>query len=308
MRAPLPILCSCVGLALTACGPTPPNAMTQSLFDDLDRIVETQSRTEWLIDRLELEEVAPHALRSVCQTPLRARRELDVWLTKRIAETGGPAREAWLRNGRDLDAVAEPLRLERVRAALRYADTHAESSCPFWLEVDDDFAGVQGDAERFVLYIETAGGFTYELGDEDSILSGGGAGRVLVGYGLTPRYTLVGGAEIGGGGRLPKDESGTRSFEARLVMGAPIILRAHFGTWLWDSELAVVAQASENNLSHFRTGVRVAQGVGLSAIRIRNLLPYGLFWIGYEYSPAQDGFEEDHVIRAGTRFGVDFAP
>src|SRR5688572_20504865 len=146
-------------LAVTGigCGATPPRTAERALYLDLRKIVELQESTDWVVDRLEIEEVSPQVMRSVCQVEAPARARLISWLDRRIGEEGGPAEEAWRREGRDLGAISGLLRLERIRLVLGWAHANADADCPFWLETDPHFAGLQIDDARFVLLAESLG-------------------------------------------------------------------------------------------------------------------------------------------------------
>src|SRR5688572_10986484 len=108
-------LASCAtGALLAACGAIPAQTADRALYLDLEKIVELQESTDWVVDRLEVEEIAPTVMRSACQVQPPARRRLLGWLDGRIADEGGPAEEAWRRQGRDLDEIGPLLRLERI--------------------------------------------------------------------------------------------------------------------------------------------------------------------------------------------------
>ena len=45
---------------------------------------------------------------------------------------------------------------------------------------------------------------------------------------------------------------------------------------------------------------------GLSEIRLASFMPYAGVWVGYEWLPAEDTRGAEHVLRAGTKFGIDW--
>jgi hypothetical protein len=286
--------------------PLPPGAPERALYGDLRRIVETRDRTDWVVDRIELDEIAPTTMQSACRTTPATREALRRWLDRRIVAEGGPAREAYLRAGGDLDAVSDIVTLERIRLVLDHADAHALADCPFWLTPEADFAGVQSDAGRFVVYFETMGGGELSWSEGRGTLGGAGAGRLLPAVGLGPRATLLAGAEVGGGGALARDGSG--GIRASFAAGLPLLLRMQSATRFWDVEVAGTARVPSGDLDALRPGARASVASGISALRISSLMPYFGLWIGYEYLPAADGEPAVQVARIGSRFGVDWDP
>ncbi len=293
-------------ILLAACMPLPPGAPERALYGDLRRIVETRERTDWVVDRIELEEVAPTTMQSACRTTPEMRANLRRWLDRRILAEGGPAEAAFRRSGGDLDEVEDIVTLERVRLVLDHADQHAQADCPFWLQPDPSFAGVQSDAGRFVLYLETMGGGELSWSEGRGTLGGAGVGRLLPAVGLGQRATLLFGAEVGGGGALARDGSG--GIRASFAAGVPLLLRLQSATRFWDVEVAGTARVPRGDLDALRPGLRASVASGISALRISSLMPYFGLWIGYEYLPAADGEPAVQVARIGSRFGVDWDP
>jgi len=86
---------SIVALAVSACATLPPGRSESSLYVDVRKAVELREGTEWVVDRLEVEAVAPAAMRSACQVDAAARGRLLAWLQTQIAiEAGGGGAEA----------------------------------------------------------------------------------------------------------------------------------------------------------------------------------------------------------------------
>lgn len=265
-----------------------------------------EARTDWVVDRVELEQIAPRVLQSGCQVAPDQRRALRLWVGDALRDAGGPAAASYAKH-HDLDAVQDQLVLERVAATLDYLDAH-QADCPFWLPPDPDFAGVQGDDDRFVLMVETMGGGQVVLRDGETIVGGAGGGRILPGYGLNSRLTLATGLGVGGASTFPKDAQGNRTVKPAWAFGLPVLLRVHAGTWRFDTELAVITRAPFEDPSDLRYGSRVAQSIGVTTPRVAGVMPYVMLWVGHEWLPAVDGEDAVQIMRAGTRVGVNWAP
>ncbi|MCA9545307.1 MAG: hypothetical protein KC613_12975 [Myxococcales bacterium] len=297
-----------LGLFLSACGAhRPPTGPQRALYDDVRAVVVHEQRTEWVSDRLELEQMGPRLLHSGCQTPADERAALAAWLAGRIAADGGPAAKAFAANGGDLSAVQDLLLLDRVATSLRYIQAHA-GECPFWLPEDPGFAGVQSNTGRFVLMAESIGGAQVVFRDGETTLGGAGGGRILPGYGLSDRLTLAGGVELGGTSTFPKDADGNRTVKPAWAYGVPVLLQVHSGSWRFDTEATLTARAAFESPDDLRFGVRVAQAAGVTTPRIAGVMPYVMLWVGHEWLPAVDGQDDVQIMRLGTRVGVNWDP
>ncbi len=293
--------------AAPACVPLPQTPAQRGLYVDLRKAVELKQKAGgWVVDRVEIESYAGTALRSYCQTHAPARAALRVFLESEIQRAGGPARSIYERT-RDLDDAGESLTLERVRSLLDYAAEHAEADCPFWLEGSPDFAGVEGDAERLVLWFESMGAGSLVIEGDQAALGGGGGGRALVAHGLGPRLTLAAGAEVGGAGAFVKNERGGRTVDTTFIAALPVILRITDVSRIYDFELAPLVHFDPNQ-DIFPPGFRAAFGAGLTAQRGSTFMPYVVLWAGYELYPVREGSPTQHSVRLGTRVGVDFDP
>lgn len=296
-------------LMMSGCGPRPKKSAEAALYRDLDKVVLSRTRTQWLTDEYELSQAEPYALRSVCQADEPTRAGLDAWLTLEIGRQGGPAKAQWARNGHDLEAVAQALHLERVQALLKRARSRADQ-CPFWISPQPNFAGVEAPGGgRFAMLLETQGGLTFTRSDKTVAVGGGGGLRAMPAYALDEGWMVATGVEIGGGTLLPKDEDGEgRRLRARWEFTVPVLMRYQSGVFYWDTEAALINRAPENDPEAFRTGGRVATGVGFSSLRIGELMPYAGFWVGYEYLEASAEEQlSPHALRLGTKVGVDWA-
>ncbi len=291
---------------LTGCASTlPPDPIERALYVDTLTVVRSQVRGEWTVDRVAIDSITPGVAWSVCQVAPERRAGLTTWIDGEIAKEeqrlGGSAEVGWKRAGRDLDEVEALLELQRVRAALASV---REGDCPFWLEADPEFRGTQGDAERLVLLLESRGQVALNIRNDGSLrFSGGGAGRVLVGYGFSDSFTLATGFEIGGAGRF--DQEG----EVSAVLGGavPILFRFADASEIIDLELAAVTFLE--GARGIPPGIRAAVAFGFLTPRVGGAFsPSALFWFGYEYHPRRGADDPFHVIAIGTRIGVDVDP
>lgn len=300
-------LFTCFGLASCATA-LPPDPIERALYVDTLTLVRSQARDEWTVDRIAQDEIAPGVAWSACQVAPDRRRALLSWLDGQIASEesrlGGDAKAAWLARGKDLGDVDDLLELQRVRAALASIDERAAADCPFWLEEDPEFIGMQGDAHRFVLYVESRGQLALNVQSSGGArFSGGGGGRVLLGGGLSDRVSLLSGLEVGGGGRFGEDGS----LSGVLTGALPVLVRfANAGSAL-DLELAAVSFLEGSKA--WPPGIRAAIAVGFQTPRVGgSFAPHAMFWLGYEYHPRRDDEEPFHVIGLGTRIGVAIDP
>lgn len=289
-----------------ACAALPEARPERGLYVDLRKAVELRENDDWVVDRLEIEAAAPSVVRGVCQVSPDARERLLLWLDERIAAEGGPSEAAFAREG-SLRAIRELLRLERVRALLVHTDDIARTECPFWLEVDPSFAGVQHDEGRFVVLAESMGGARAVISGGDAELGGGGHGRILPAYGFGPRVTLGVGLEMGAVGVLPEVDGGGRSFAGVFSLGVPAIVRFHRGARVVDLVASVTTRVFDGELLT-PPGARFELGYGITTLRVGRVMPYALVWIGYEHQPSHDRLATEHSIWLGTRVGLDWDP
>jgi hypothetical protein len=285
----------------------PNDSAQRGLYSDLRQVVETRERVGWVIDDHELGEALPSALQSVCQTELETRIELLDWFDERVAAEGGPAEEAFVREGEDVGAIEEVLTLERMRELLERADAAAEDQCPFWMDPDPDFTGVQTDTHRIILLAESAGGGGLLLQDGEVLFGGGGGLRVLPGYGFSDRVGLYGGLEVGAAGAISQASQGDgQDVVARPAAAIPVVLRFHDNTWLYDLEAAAITQYHNGAL---RTpGVRLSGAVGIGSVRIGSFMPYAMGLLAYDFLPDSNDLPMAHQFRLGTRVGINYDP
>jgi hypothetical protein len=294
-------------VVFSACATLPETPRERGLYIDVRKVVEFEEEVEWTADRLEVDGVLPNVMGSVCRTSPETRRNVIDWLDAEIAAAGGPAAELYVREGRERTGDVKRVQtLERTRAVLLQAHQVAEADCPFWLEEEPDFRGLQSDEGRFVFLLESMGGAAVTLTDGETAFGGGGVGRVLVAGGISRRLTLGVGFGVGADGDLPETETGGRSFEAVIAFQVPVVLRVNFISRVLDMEVDVTSRLRDGELQ--TPGIRFALGYGLSAPRTAGFMPYILAWVGYEVVPGRGANPTSHILWLGSKVGFDWDP
>jgi hypothetical protein len=279
---------------------------SSGLLSDLERIVDAEESAGWFLDEDALRSIRKAVLESVCRTPEPARRAALSELERRH-EAVGDARALYERKGNVLDGEVEnALFLERQLLALRVALDRAPDECPFWIAPEPDFPGRQTDRHRFTLNLESGGSAQVRATEGTWTLGGGGLARVLAGYGLDGRFTVLAGVEFGGGAMI-KPRTEPTELVINYFPAIPLVLRVHHVAWHYDFETAPVALFQADN-GEFSFGARAAFGVGLSALRTRGVVPWGGAHIAYEYYAPSGGRAAQYFVRGGLRVGFVWDP
>jgi hypothetical protein len=274
------------------------------LIIDLEKMVEAQAALGWTIDRYEYEEMMSPALMSVCSATEAARAAALAALERQEAALGGPAEAAFRKNGGDLRELGELLLITRVRTLLAAAMRRAPFECPFWLRPSPSFRGREIDAYRTTLNME-GGGLGVLQGDgQNALVGAGGSARLLLGRGLDERWTFLAGGEFGGTALFNQDGTETR-FPIGFVVALPIVLRRNDRTWHYEGEVASLAYFTHDDMRP-SPGLRAGALVGVSTLRVRNIMPWVGVGAAFEYvfdtavRPAQ------WALKAGGRIGFDW--
>ena len=273
------------------------------LLADVERIIAAQSG--WFLDREEMREIYPTVLQSVCRATPEARKEALATLESRADEAGDPrqlfeeAGDHWTSEAKEAASIDRQLR------ALEAAVDAAEADCPFWVKPEKAFSGRQTDRNKLTLSLETGGMAQLRQTDGTLTIGGGGAGRLLPGYGFGD-FTLLAGVEFGGGALIIPRSSPTE-FAINFFPAIPVVFRFRDVEWHYDVELAPVGlfQADDSNVSY---GARVATGLGVSVLRTRGFLPWAGVALSYEYYFASGGRPQAHFVRGGVRVGFMWDP
>src|SRR5450432_2267460 len=260
----------------------------RGLLADVDRIVAGEESEGWFGDDDAFRSIGPALLESTCRATPDARTEAPSTLQRRTASAGDP-RALFAVSHEMSDPVAEALNVERQRHALELG-----------------VLGLQSDRQRFTLSLETAGNVQLRQTERHWDFGAGGFGRLLPGYGLNDRFTILAGVEFGGGAMV-KPHTDASQFIINYFPAIPVVLRTHHRTWHYDLEVAPVAlfQADNTRLSY---GLRAGGGVGFSAIRRHNFLPWAGIAVSYEHYFAGGGRSPAEFIRSDLRVGFMWDP
>lgn len=297
-------------------GEPPRDLAVVGLLVDLEKMIEVQQSLGWTIDRYELDEIMSPALMSVCSATPETRVAALAALDRRILELGGPVEEAFRRRGGDLDEVADLLFATRVRALLDEAMGRAghgretretretSNQCPFWLRPSPAFRGRETDAYRTTLNLEGGGLGALEAAQGRVLLGAGGSARLLLGRGLDERWTFLAGGEFGGTAQFEQTETKTR-FPISFTAALPMVLRYHARTWHYEGELASLAYFTQDDL-RVSPGLRLGALVGVSALRVRGIMPWAGLGIAVEHVLETHRRPAQWNLKTGARVGFDW--
>lgn len=282
-------------------------AVVESLRYDLEKMVALRDQRGWTIDRIEIEAMLPDALLSVCRVRAVDRDATIAAYDADINALGGPAAARWRAGHRDLGRLRPTITLERARGLLTTAMARADADCPFHVEPSASFRGRQRDSEGVTFNAE--GGGLASVGARNGRLrvGGGGAARLSASFGLGPGWNLRVGPEMGGAA-LVDDQLRPDDVTVDFLVALPVALRRTRGAYLMDIELAPVTVGIPWQQGPQRWGGRVGLLVGVSALRLRELLPWtGLVVMGEAVAPRMnEGWMWS--VRAGVRVGFAWNP
>ncbi len=280
-------------------------ASVDALVFDVRRIVEAEEGSGWLLDETAHRQIHPTVMASVCRAVPAVRARALALLERDAAALGDP-RTLFVEQGRELTSeVAQALSLQRGVDALAQAILGAARECPFWLPVDPEFRGVQSTRDRLLINFDTGGTAQLRRTEGRWTLGAGGFGRLLAGYSFT-RLSLLAGLEFGGGAMLEPKAAPTQ-FAINYLSALPVIARLHSRAWNVDLEAAPVAlfQAGNTSLSY---GARGGVTVGISALRLRGVLPWVGLGVAAEYHFGNAARPEALYLRGGLRVGGVWDP
>ena len=297
----LAVLCSSFSLAAKAADPEG----ARGLLADVDRIVAGEESEGWFGDDDAFRSIGQALLESTCRATPDARAEALATLRER-SSAAGDARALFAQAGELSRPVSEALTVERQRRALELVLSRVDAQCPFWILPAPGFKGLQSDRLRFTLSLETAGNVQLRQTEHHWDFGAGGWGRVLPGYGLSDRLTLLAGVEFGGGAMV-RPHTDASQFIINYFPAIPVVLRTHHRTWHYDLELAPVALFQADN-TRWSYGVRAGGGVGFSAFRRHNFLPWAGIAVSYEHYFAGGGRSAAEFIRSDLRVGFMWDP
>lgn len=297
-----------VCLSLLCCAVRPAAAQdlegARSLMSDVSRVVAAQEAEDWFTDSQALRSIEEQILASVCRATPEARAWALAGFARRSVELGD-AQQRFATAGELTDEVELALTAQRRLLALRHALGRV-SECPFWVRLEPRFPGLQSDRQRVSLSVESGGNVQLRYTEGRWTFGGGGLGRFLVGYGFDGKYSVLGGAEFGGGAML-RPGTDASQFVINYFPAVPLVFRTRHLTFQYDVELAPVAlfQADNDDLSW---GGRIGGTFAFTGLRRRNVLPWAGLSLAYEHYFEGGGREATHFVRGGLRIGLPWDP
>lgn len=302
-----------LALALAwGCAPfLPSQPAERALIRDVGRVVDVRQKVGWVVDEDEITAVLPDVLRSACRVDEATRAAGLRWLELEIARRGGPPEAAWRREGKRLDRIEELLFFSRSRLVLARADAWVrEGKCPFWLEPDPKFDGIQVTGRRWIAGAEAGGRLI--VGSESGVagFGAGGGGRLLGGYGLDERHSLFLALEGGGGARFTSVPVGERATipDFLAIFAVPAVGRRTFGhSGFVEAELGFMAYFNQV-AARIEPGFRAGVGVGGLYLRLkRGLIPRFTFGVTVDHAPGWGSGSVITQVSAGLRAGFDLS-
>jgi hypothetical protein len=276
----------------------------RSLLSDIERIVAAEESDDWFSDREALRSMEEALLESVCRASPDARARARAGLVRAHAELGS-ARELYSRQRELTSEVERALSIARQLLALDHTLARVRE-CPFWVPSEPGFLGLQSDRQRITFSVESGGNIQLRATQGRWTFGGGGLARLLAGYGFDGRYTVLWGAELGGGAML-RPNTNASQFVINYFPALPLVLRNRFLTWHFDVEAAPVALFQADN-TRFSFGGRIGGAFAFTALRRRNVLPWAGLAIAYEHYLESGGREPAHFVRGGLRIGLPWDP
>jgi hypothetical protein len=269
----------------------------KSLVRDLAMIVTSHEQTGWTIDELEVKQMLGSSTVSFCAVDSGAVENVRQWFAKVLA--GFDPKKEYEANGRSLRKMQSKLVLWRARLLFEEANQMRSSGkCPFWIDEQKPFPGVQDEKKKILLAFETGGRFYAQREKRDTI-GAGGIVRFMVGYGFTHRFAMRTGLEFGFSAQAPDPSSGKAS---------PLVFASAFPVSFQHRFLAEYIEYEAGPLAYFdqsrdslQWGVHLGVGVGVSRMRIRAIMPSVILSVNYQYVPPQGTFVEVHRLSIGVR-------
>jgi hypothetical protein len=293
------------GVARAQAPGEPSAASVAALIFDLERIVASEENGGWLLEQQAQDAIHPDVMESVCRATPSVRARALEQLTRRSVALGDPRALYESAGGQLTDQVNSALSAQRALSALQRAATAAPGECPFWVGADPEFRGLQSMRDRWIVNFDTGGTVQLRRTQGDWSIGAGGFGRMLGGYSFT-HLSLLAGVELGGGA-LVEPHTKPTAFAVNYIPALPVILRLHRDAWNVDLEGATVGlfQASNHRLSY---GVRGGVTVGVSALRVRGILPWVGIGLATEYHFENSARPGAWYLRGGLRVGGVWDP
>lgn len=291
----------CSGAPLARADDAPDHRGAAGLLADTRRVVRAEESSGWLADSVHYPAIYPHLLQSVCRATEGAR-ALALRDSAEASRRAGDPRTLYLAAKRWTTEAKDAAHAERAANALALAVHGAAAECPYWITPERGFDGRQSDLRRFTGNVESGGLLQVRRTAGTWTYGGGGLIRLLAGYGLSPRVSVLLGGEFAGGAML-RPTVRPSSFVVNYFPAIPALLRFWDDSMHYDLEVAPVFlfQADDGRFSH---GARLGFSFGVSALKGRHVIPWAGAAFAVEHYFASGGRPDAQFFRGGLRVGL----
>lgn len=274
----------------------------RALMRDLTLIVSSGQQLGWTLDDVEVQAAMTNTMMSVCANSDATLATLTAWLAER--NRGVDLKREYEAHGESMDAIQE--KVIHYRSALLLTEAmklRAAGKCPFWIKPKGDFKGIQDDNGKFYFSFETGGRFFFRSETRDT-MGAGGIMRFMLGRGLSHRVSLRTGLEFSFTAQFA-DPSTEKPPALIFSTAAPLAVQYRFLSEYLEYELGPLAILDKSK-NVVQWGIHTGVGLGISRIRVRNLMPGIIFTVNYQFVPAQQGYQAAHQVSLGARAVLSF--
>jgi hypothetical protein len=265
-----------------------------------------QTTPGWRIDRVAIQGLEGDTLDSVCHTTPETRAKTLAWIDEQMARRGGTVEEVWRREGKSFDKVGVLLELSRIRMLLVDADAKAAKDCPFWMEPNPGFRGLQIFDDRWHAVGEFGGRAILLRSEGQYDISAGGSGRALIGRVFGHRLDLLTGVELTGSAEFLSEDGADRGGPVlAFTIVTPAVVRWHMGNTYIEGEVGWLGHINEVD-DQLDSGIHFGAGFGLRALRVRSFIPGVAFQLNYERTFPGGARPPLEFFKAGLRVTFDF--
>lgn len=277
----------------------------RALVRDVVKIVEIREQAGWGIDEYEFRDAISTVLSSVCRASEETRGAAQELLGTRLMTLGGHPQGQIGQGATSWKELKEVMTVWRAQELLERA-TREIANCPFWIQSSATFRGLHSDEGRFSFGAAGGGLFLGRRLGSGYRFGAGGGGRFTLGYGIAPDWHLRVGAGFGGGA-LADRTIDPQNVDIDFYMDVPLILGHSDTLWRHELEVAFVTLGVPSK-SELQYGVRFGGLIGMSFLRIRDVMPWTGLLVYGEHIFARSGLPAAWTIRAGARFGFSWSP
>ena len=273
----------------------------KGVLADARRIVKSEEAAGWVADSTHYLAIYPQLLQSVCRATPSAR-ALALADSADESRKAGDPRALYLAKKRWTPAATEAAHKDRTANAVALAVHAATAECPYWIEPERGFDGRQSDLRRVTGNLESGGLLQVRKTAGTWTYGGGGLIRLLAGYGINPRLSVLAGGEFAGGAMIRPNVSPS-SFVVNYFPAVPVLLRFWDDSMHYDLEVAPVFLFQADD-GRFSEGARLGFSFGVSGLKGRHVIPWAGAAFAYEHYFESGGRPAATFFRGGLRVGV----